>query len=79
MVDHATIRLFAAPAALGNVVLLGVLYGRQQMFGGMLLLLIVNLINLVLDFVFVLGFGMAVSGVAIASVVAQWSGFLFMI
>ena len=40
MVDYATIRLFAAPAALGNMVLLGVLYGRQQMFGGMLLLLI---------------------------------------
>ena len=79
MVDYATISLFAAPAALGNMVLLGVLYGRQQMFGGMLLLLIVNLINLVLDFVFVLGLGMAVSGVAIASVVAQWSGFLFMI
>ena len=36
MVDYATIRLFAAPAALGNMVLLGVLYGRQQMFGGML-------------------------------------------
>ena len=79
MVDYATIRLFAAPAALSHTVVLGVLYGRQQMFGGMLLLLIVNLINLVLDFVFVLGLGMAVSGVAIASVVAQWSGFLFMI
>lgn len=79
MVDYATIRLFAAPAALGNMVLLGVLYGRQQMFGGMLLLLIVNLINLALDFVFVLGLGMDVTGVAIASVCAQWSGFLFMI
>ena len=79
MVDYATIRLFAAPAALGNMVVLGVLYGRQQMFGGMLLLLIVNAINLILDFVFVLGLGMTVSGVALASVIAQWSGFLFMI
>ena len=79
MVDYATIRLFAAPAALSNMVLLGVLYGRQQMFGGMLLLLIVNLINLILNFMFVLGLGMAVSGVAIASVIAQWSGFLFII
>ena len=78
MVDYATIRLFAAPAALGNMVVLGVLYGRQQMFGGMLLLLIVNAINLMLDFVFVLGLGMTVSGVALASVIAQWSGFLFM-
>ena len=78
MVDYATIRLFAAPAALGNMVLLGVLYGRQQMFGGMLLLLIVNAINLILDFVFVLGLSMTVRGVALASVIAQWSGFLFM-
>ena len=78
MVDYATIRLFAAPAALGNMVVLGVLYGRQQMFGGMLLLLIVNAINLILDFVFVLGLGMTVGGVALASVIAQWSGFLFM-
>ena len=79
MVDYATIRLFAAPAALGNMVVLGVLYGRQQMFGGMLLLLIVNAINLILDFVFVLGLGMTVRGVALASVIAQWSGFLFML
>ena len=78
MVDYASIRLFAAPAALGNMVVLGVLYGRQQMFGGMLLLLIVNTINLILDFVFVLGLGMTVSGVALASVIAQWSGFIFM-
>ena len=78
MVDYASIRLFAAPAALGNMVVLGVLYGRQQMFGGMLLLLIVNTINLILDIVFVLGLGMTVSGVALASVIAQWSGFIFM-
>ena len=49
------------------------------MFGGTLLLLIVNLINLGLNFVFVLSIGTAVSGVAIASVVAQWSGFLPMV
>ena len=78
MADYASVRLFAAPAALGNMVVLGVLYGRQQMFGGMLLLLIVNTINLVLDFVFVLGLGMTVTGVALASVIAQWSGFIFM-
>ena len=78
MADYASVRLFAAPAALGNMVVLGVLYGRQQMFGGMLLLLIVNTINLILDFVFVLGLGMTVSGVALASVIAQWSGFIFM-
>ena len=65
MVDYASIRLFAAPATLGNMLVLGVLYGRQRMFGGMLLLLIVNTINLILDFVFVLGLDMKVSGVAL--------------
>ena len=77
MVEYASIRVFAAPATLGNMVVLGVLYGRQQMFGGMMLLLIVTTINLMLDFVFVLGLGMTVSGVALASVIAQWSGFIF--
>ena len=79
MGDYARIRFLAAPPSLANMVLLGMLYGRQQMSAGMLLLLIVNIINLALDFLFVIGLGMSVSGVATASVIAQWSGFLFMI
>ena len=42
MAEYITIRLFAAPAALANLVLLGGLYGKQQMRLGMALLFIVN-------------------------------------
>lgn len=52
IVNDAAIRLFAVPAVLGNLVLLGVLYGRQIMFSGMLCLLIFNVINLILNIVF---------------------------
>jgi MATE family multidrug resistance protein len=39
-------------------------------------LLIVNVINLILNIGFVLGLGMDVEGVALASVIAQWTGFI---
>ena len=55
MADYITIRLFAVPAALANMVLLGGLYGSQQMRLGMALLLLVNGLNLALDALFVMG------------------------
>jgi MATE family multidrug resistance protein len=79
MAKYITIRLFAAPAALANLVLLGGLYGKQQMRLGMAFLFIVNGLNLLLDIILVNGFGMTVDGVAFASVAAQWSGFGFML
>ncbi|MGA0911980.1 MAG: MATE family efflux transporter [Candidatus Puniceispirillaceae bacterium] len=79
MVEYISIRIFAVPAALANMVLLGGLYGRQQMRLGMGLLFLVNGINLVLDVILVTGFGMSVNGVALASVAAQWGGLAFMI
>ena len=79
MAEYITIRLFAAPAALANLVLLGGLYGKQQMQLGMALLSIVNRLNSLLDIIFVNGFGMTVDGAAFASVAAQWSGFGFLL
>ena len=79
MVEYITIRLFAAPAALANLVLLGGLYGKQQMRLAMALLFILNASNLLLDIILVNGFGMTIDGVAYASVAAQWSGFGFML
>ena len=71
---YVEIRLFAVPAALANMVLLGCLFGRQQMRLAMVQIIAINLVNLGLNFLFVLGFGMAIEGVALASVVAQWTG-----
>lgn len=79
MAKYITIRLFAVPAALANLVLLGGLYGKQQMQLGMALLFLVNGLNLLLDIILVHGFGMTIDGVAYASVAAQWGGFGFMV
>ena len=77
MQAYVDIRLFAAPAAFANMVLLGCLFGRQQMRLCMVQILVVNLGNLMLNYLFVVGFGMQIEGVALASVVAQWASFVF--
>ena len=74
---YVEIRLFAAPAALGNMVLLGCLFGRQQMRLCMVQIMVVNICNLLLNILFVIGFGMKIDGIALASVAAQWLGFVF--
>ena len=73
---YVGIRIYAMPAGLANMVLLGCLFGRQQMRLGMVQLLIVNVGNLMLNLYFVLGLGMNIDGVALASAAAQWIGFI---
>lgn len=68
------IRLFGAPAALVNFVLLGWLLGLQDSRGPLMLLMFTNTINAVLDLVLVLGFGFAAGGVALATVIAEYAG-----
>jgi len=77
MHSYVDIRLFATPAALANMALLGCLFGRQQMQLCMVQIIVVSLGNLGLNILFVVGFGMAIEGVALASVLAQWFGFAF--
>jgi MATE family multidrug resistance protein len=71
---YLTVRLLGAPAGLANLVLLGWLLGLQNARGPMILLIVTNGLNIVLDLVFVLGFGWAVRGVAAATVVAEYGG-----
>ena len=71
---YLAIRIWGAPAAICNMALLGWLLGRQRMALGLALQLVVNGANIALDFVFAVRFGMAVSGVAAATVVAQYAG-----
>ena len=74
MSSYITFRIWAAPAELLNSMLLGWLFGLQQMRIGMIQLIAVNGINIALNFLFVLGFGMEIEGVALASALAQWAG-----
>lgn len=69
-------RIWSAPAALLNMVLLGWFLGLQNARYPMWLLLLGQSINIVLDIVFVLGLGWNVAGVAAASVIADYSTLL---
>lgn len=70
------IRIWSAPAALLNMVLLGWFLGLHNARYPMWLLLMSQSLNIVLDIVFVLGFGWKVAGVAAASVIADYSTLL---
>lgn len=68
------IRIWGAPAALLNMALVGWLFGLGDMRWPVLLQILTNGINVVLDLVFVFGFGWGIDGVAAATVIAEWSG-----
>ena len=68
------IRILSAPATLANYVILGWFLGMQNARVPLLLLLLVNGVNILLDFYFVSVLGMAADGVAWASVIAEYIG-----
>ena len=70
--DYARIRLWSAPAVLCTYVFMGVLIGLHNTRGVFVLQLFLNLVNVALDLLFVLGFGWGVEGVALASVIAEY-------
>lgn len=74
--DYFAIRVWAAPAALCNFAVLGWLFGMQAMRAGLVQQLLINSVNIVLNLVFVLGLHWGVEGVALATVIAQYSGLL---
>lgn len=66
------IRIFSAPATLCNYVLIGWFLGLQNARLPLLLLVTVNSINMLLDVLFVQGWGLAADGVAWASLIAEY-------
>lgn len=75
--QYFVIRAWSAPASLVNFVLLGWLLGTQNSRAPMWMVIITNVVNIVLDLLFVLGLGWKVQGVALASVLADYSGMGF--
>ena len=74
--EYFHIRIWSAPGTLVNYVLIGWFLGLQNARVPLLIFLTINLTNIVLDLVFVLVLGMKVDGVALASVIAEYSGLL---
>ena len=72
--EYSAIRVWGLPAALANLVILGWLLGNHKAKVVMWLVIATNLINLLLDLIFVLGFSWQVKGVALATLLAEYSG-----
>ncbi len=66
------IRIWAAPATLANYALLGWFIGLGRTDIGLILQLVLNLVNMALDILFVLGFGWGVRGVALGTFLAEF-------
>ncbi|GAB3626557.1 MATE family efflux transporter [Pandoraea terrae] len=75
--QYCEIRIFAAPLALANYVVLGYLLACQRVRRGLFVQVFINVVNMiaVLAFVRVLGWG--VSGIAAATALADTLGFMF--
>jgi MATE family multidrug resistance protein len=73
--SYFEIRIWGAPAALMNYVLLGWFLGQQDARTPLMLQIVTNAVNIALDLLFVVGFAWDVEGVAAATAIAEWSGF----
>ena len=69
--EYFQIRILGAPISLANLAIIGFLLGCQDTRGLLVIQVSVNLINIVLDLLFVVVFNMNVTGVALASVLAE--------
>ena len=74
---YLEIRVYSAPAAIALFGITGWLIAKEKTREVLLLQLVLNGINIVLDLVFVLKLGWGVEGVAIATLIAEWSGLIF--
>lgn len=69
--EYFFVRIWGAPATLMNFALLGWFIGVQNTKAALIHQLSLNGVNIVLDLVFVLGFGWGVAGVAAATAIAD--------
>jgi MATE family multidrug resistance protein len=77
--EYYYIRIWAAPATIGLYALMGWFLGVQNAKIPMIIAISINMINIGLNFLFVLYFDMKSDGVALATVIAQYTGFIIAI
>ena len=72
--QYLAIRIWGAPATIALYALTGWLVGLERTRGVLVLQLWQNGLNILLDLWFVLGLGWGVPGVALATLIAEWTG-----
>jgi multidrug resistance protein, MATE family len=73
---YFNIRIYGAPASLASMALIGWLIGRQATATVMMVQVVGNLLNVILNILFVFVFDLSVEGVALASICAEYFIFL---
>ncbi|HKI75096.1 MAG TPA: MATE family efflux transporter [Pseudomonadales bacterium] len=81
-VEHAArtyfyVRIIGAPASLANLAIAGFLLGQERTRALLAVQITLNGTNILLDFLFVVGFGWGVAGVAAATVIAEVTALAF--
>ena len=74
MREYLGIRIWGAPATIALYAITGWLVALERTRGVLVLQLVINGTNIGLDLWFVLGLGWGVPGVAVATLIAEWSG-----
>lgn len=74
---YLAIRIWGAPAAIASYALTGWLIAMERSRGVLALQLLTNSVNVVLSIALGLGLGWGVTGVALGTLVAEWSGLAF--
>ena len=74
--EYFSIRIWAAPATLCLYAMMGFFFGMQNALVPMVLTIIINVVNLIANIVLIQYFGMKADGVALGTVIAQYTGFI---
>jgi len=75
--SYSQVRIFSAPAVLMNFCIIGYLIGIQKTNIVLISSFIVNGLNIILDYLFVASFNMNVVGVALGTLISEWTGCIF--
>ncbi|WP_263352781.1 MATE family efflux transporter [Acidicapsa acidisoli] len=73
---YCAIRIWSAPASLANYTILGYLLGRQRARTALLLQAAINLVNVAVALLLVVGWHWGIAGIATATLTAEWTGCL---
>nr|WP_255785381.1 MATE family efflux transporter [Membranihabitans maritimus] len=76
VLEYFYIRIWAAPAYMGFLCLIGWFFGMQNAIIPLVLTIVVNVLNMGSSFYFVQKMGWEIRGVAIGTLIAQYSGVL---
>jgi MATE family multidrug resistance protein len=80
--DYFNARIWAAPAALSNFVLLGWYLGREESGAALIMTVVANLTNIVCNYIFIVHLGLAAFGAGLGTTISQYtmlvSGFLLL-